>query len=60
MRFAEKTGQDVVYIESTAGDLFLEKARDLDRYTLVFERLRATALSPTASADLIAGIASKD
>lgn len=58
MMFAKEIGQDVVYLDSMAGDLFLEEESEVERYRLVFEHLRAAALSPTASADLIAGIAS--
>ncbi|MFC0042176.1 helix-turn-helix domain-containing protein [Actinomadura rayongensis] len=50
MRFPEAVGPEVVYIESQAGDLFLEEPEDVDRYRVSFEHLRAVALSPTASA----------
>ncbi|WP_460363351.1 Scr1 family TA system antitoxin-like transcriptional regulator [Actinocorallia lasiicapitis] len=53
MRFAESASTDVVYIDSMAGDLFLEEERDVSRYTVMFEHLRAIALSPAASAALI-------
>lgn len=48
---------DVVYVDSMAGDLFLEKEADLQRYTLTFEHLRAVALSPDGSCSLVAAIA---
>lgn len=48
---------EVVYVESLAGDVFLESAADVRRYTVVFESLRATALSPVDSAALIADLA---
>ncbi|MFC4053482.1 helix-turn-helix domain-containing protein [Actinomadura syzygii] len=59
MNFAEAIGPDIVYIESQAGDLFLEEEADIARYNLVSTHLRAGALSPSASASLIA-TAAKD
>ena len=41
------TDPDVVYIETLAGDIYLEERPDMDCYTLVFDRLRAATLSPT-------------
>lgn len=57
MNFAETVGPDLVYIESQAGDLFLEEDADIARYNLVSTHLRAGALSPSASASLIAAAA---
>lgn len=54
MKFVEDVGQDIVYIESMAGDLFLESETDVSRYTVVFEHLRAIALSPAETIGLIA------
>lgn len=48
---------EVVYVESLAGDVFLESATDVRRYTVVFDSLRAAALSPVDSAGLIAELA---
>lgn len=59
MRFAEAVGPDVVYIDSMAGDLFLEEVADVNRYKVVFEHLRAVALSPSASAELVAQVATE-
>jgi transcriptional regulator with XRE-family HTH domain len=50
-------GGDVVYIESQAGDLFLESETELNRFSAIFEHLRALALPPEASASLITRIA---
>lgn len=47
---------DVVYIESIANDLFLEESTEIARYMLVFEHLRAIAVSPEQSRRLIASI----
>ncbi|WP_217711578.1 helix-turn-helix transcriptional regulator [Actinomadura sp. NAK00032] len=57
MNFAEGVGSDIVYIESQAGDIFLEEEADIARYNLVSTHLRAGALSPSASASLIAAAA---
>jgi DNA-binding XRE family transcriptional regulator len=53
LEFRERTDVDVVYLETVAGIIFLEKETDVRERAEVFERLRAAALSPTASADLI-------
>ena len=45
---------DIVYVESLAGDIFLEMEAEIDRYGLVFDHLRAMALSPRDSSALIA------
>jgi transcriptional regulator with XRE-family HTH domain len=59
MQFAEATISDVVYIDSMAGELFLEDEDDVRRYRLVFERLRAVAVSPDTSRSLIAELAAE-
>ncbi|MFC8710308.1 helix-turn-helix domain-containing protein [Streptomyces sp. NPDC003703] len=46
----------LVYIDSMAGDLFLEADEDVRRYNQIFDHLRAMALSPSDSADLIASV----
>jgi hypothetical protein len=55
-RFAEAAIPDVVYIDSMAGELFLEEESDVRRYKLVFEHLRAVADSPDAARSVIAGL----
>jgi hypothetical protein len=50
---------DLIYIDSMAGDLFLESDADIARYRAVFDHLVAVALSPNDSAALVAEIASK-
>ncbi|MEO5878382.1 MAG: helix-turn-helix transcriptional regulator [Streptosporangiaceae bacterium] len=59
MKFVEGVGRSVTYIDSMAGDLFLEEEADVSRYTLIFEHLRAVALSPAASIVLIARCAAE-
>jgi transcriptional regulator with XRE-family HTH domain len=53
LQFADAGAGDVVYIESQAGDLFLESDTDLARFTAIFEHLRALALPPDESVALI-------
>jgi transcriptional regulator with XRE-family HTH domain len=54
MQFAEAAIPDVIYIDSMAGELFLEEESDVRRYKLIFEHLRAVAASPDASRSLLA------
>lgn len=53
LRFGSGT-PDIVHVEGLAGDLFLESEAEVDRFGLVFDHLRATALSPRDSCALIA------
>lgn len=57
LQFGDSGASDVVYIESQAGDLFLESETDLSRFGSIFEYLRALALPPDASVSLIQNIA---
>ncbi len=54
MDFSDPMDTDLIYVDSMAGDLFLESDADVRRYTLVFDNLRAVALSPGASATFVA------
>ena len=53
LEFPERADADVAYVESVAGILYLEKDREVRSCAEAFDRLRATALSPGASAELI-------
>lgn len=53
LQFGEVGAPDMVYIESEAGDLFLDDELSVERYNDTFEHLRATALSATASVDFL-------
>ena len=53
MDFPDAADPALVYIDSMAGDLFLEKEPDVKRYTATFEHLRAVALDPAGSARMI-------
>jgi transcriptional regulator with XRE-family HTH domain len=57
LEFPERADADVAYVESVAGILYLEKDREVRACAEAFDRLRATALSPGASAELIASVA---
>jgi transcriptional regulator with XRE-family HTH domain len=60
LRFEEPVGADVVYIESMAGDLFLEEPGEIGRYATTFEHLRALALPPDASVALVREVAGEE
>lgn len=51
--FPEPADPDVVYVESTSSGTYLEQAADVRRYTLMFDHLRAAALRPEDTVDLI-------
>lgn len=57
MDFADPMDTDLIYIDSMAGDLFLESEADISRYSIIFDNLRAVALSPDSSVELVANIA---
>jgi hypothetical protein len=57
MQFPEPVDPDVVYLEAQTGALYLERTEDVRRYSLMFNYLRALALGPDASRDLIAELA---
>ena len=59
LQFTEEAIPDVIYIDSMAGDLFLEAESDVRRYKLVFEHLRAVSASPDASRALLASLATE-
>jgi transcriptional regulator with XRE-family HTH domain len=53
MEFTDPADPDLVYVDTQAGDLFLETDDDLRLYASMFDHLRAAALSPAKSAGLI-------
>lgn len=57
IEFDERCDSEVVYVESAAGSLYLEKDRDVRVRAEIFDRLRAAALPPAASLDLISAAA---
>jgi transcriptional regulator with XRE-family HTH domain len=59
LEFPERADSDVAYVESVAGIIYLEKEREVRICAEAFDRLRAAALSPGLSTDLIYGAANK-
>jgi transcriptional regulator with XRE-family HTH domain len=53
MDFPDAADPGLVYIENMAGALFLEKTADVRRYAENFDRLRAAALNPADSRQLV-------
>jgi hypothetical protein len=53
LEFPERADADVAYAESVAGIIYLEKEREVRMCAEAFDRLRAAALSPGHSTDLI-------
>jgi transcriptional regulator with XRE-family HTH domain len=58
LEFPERADSDVAYVESVAGIIYLEKEREVRTCAEAFDRLRAAALSPGQSMDLIYDAAS--
>ena len=54
--FAESADPDVIYVTCSSGSLFLEKPEELRRCALIFNHLRAAALSMSQSRDFISRI----
>jgi len=52
--FPEPADPDVVYVNYDTGTLYLEKPPEIERYTLLFDHVRAAALPVGESRDLIA------
>jgi len=59
LEFPNRSDSEVAYVESVAGYLYLEKDREVRTRVEAFDRLRAAALSPSASVDLIAQVANE-
>jgi transcriptional regulator with XRE-family HTH domain len=56
LQFPEPADSAIVYIEDHTSSQYLETPADIERYTLVFDHLRASALSPARSAEFIAQV----
>lgn len=59
MGFPELADTDVVYVDSTSTGLYLEEPPDVRRYALMFDHLRAAALKPDDSVEVIAEAAGR-
>ncbi len=57
LAFPERADPDVVYLEDLTSTLYLEDVNEIDRYNILFNHLRATALSFEESAALITSVA---
>jgi hypothetical protein len=57
LHFPEAGDSPIVYIENHTSSQYLETRAEIERYTLVFDHLRASALSPERSADFIGQVA---
>ncbi|MEU4147272.1 helix-turn-helix transcriptional regulator [Streptomyces parvulus] len=57
LEFADAADSSVVYIEGVTSDLYLEKALDVQKYTVMYEHLRAQALNVEQSRQLIEDVA---
>jgi transcriptional regulator with XRE-family HTH domain len=57
LAFPERADPDVVYLEDFTSALYLEDVDEIDRYNVLFNHLRATALSFEESAALITSVA---
>ncbi|MDL5202152.1 helix-turn-helix transcriptional regulator [Streptomyces sp. ALI-76-A] len=57
LEFADAADSSVVYIEGVTSDLYLEKAHDVQKYTVMYEHLRAQALNVDQSTRLIEDVA---
>jgi transcriptional regulator with XRE-family HTH domain len=54
LEFPNRSDSQVSYVESVAGNIYLEKDREMRLRAEAFDRLIAAALAPGASADMIA------
>jgi hypothetical protein len=59
LEFPNRTDSEVAYVESVAGIIYLEKDREVRLRAEAFDRLRAAALAPAASASLIRQVATE-
>jgi transcriptional regulator with XRE-family HTH domain len=59
MKFPDAPDLSVVYLEGQTGGVYLESAEEVARYTVVFDHLRASALSTAATVRLIEEVASE-
>jgi transcriptional regulator with XRE-family HTH domain len=55
--FAEPTEPEVVYMETVGGNLYVDKPEEVSLYTTAFDQLRAVALSPAQTRDMLHSLA---
>jgi hypothetical protein len=47
--FPDQSDASIVYLETATSDLYLETPEELERYKLIFDLIRSSALSPDSS-----------
>ncbi|MFJ3672177.1 helix-turn-helix domain-containing protein [Streptomyces sp. NPDC090106] len=57
LEFPDAADSSVVYIEGVTSDLYLEKPNDVQKYSVMYEHLRAQALNVDQSRQFIADVA---
>ncbi|MFE4871508.1 helix-turn-helix domain-containing protein [Streptomyces sp. NPDC056682] len=57
LEFPDASDSSVVYIEGVTSDLYLEKANDVQKYSVMYEHLRAQALNVDQTREFITEIA---
>ncbi|MFC9115365.1 helix-turn-helix domain-containing protein [Streptomyces sp. NPDC057092] len=57
LEFADAADSSVVYIEGVTSDLYLEKPHDVQKYTVMYEHLRAQSLNVEQSRQLVERLA---
>ncbi|MEV0779715.1 helix-turn-helix transcriptional regulator [Streptomyces sp. NPDC050433] len=57
LEFPDATDSSVVYIEGVTSDLYLEKANDVQKYSVMYEHLRAQALNVDQTREFVSDIA---
>jgi hypothetical protein len=58
--YEESASQSLVFAANAAGGVFLEKDQELQRYALIFDRLRSCSLAPDDSNLMIATLAEEE
>jgi hypothetical protein len=57
LEFPDEEDPDAVYVETVAGELFVEAFEEVNRFKIAFERLTAVALSPEDTIEFVASLA---
>ncbi|GAA2240251.1 transcriptional regulator [Streptomyces ruber] len=60
LEFPDTADSSVVYIEGVTSDLYLEKAQDVQKYSVMYEHLRAQALGAEQSREFISKVVEED
>lgn len=57
LEFPDASDSTVIYLEGVTSDLYLEKANDVQSYSVMYEHLRAQALNPDQTREFIENVA---